>query len=67
MLLILEIALAIAAWKRGWKGWALLPFGIGLAVVILTALAGASADGVVGMGFILDLASIATLIVMIIK
>ena len=25
MLLILEIGLTIWAWKRGWKGWALLP------------------------------------------
>lgn len=25
MLLIIEIALTIAAWKKGWKGWALLP------------------------------------------
>lgn len=36
MLLVLEIALTIAAWRRGWKGLALLPiaaaFGAGFAL-----------------------------------
>ncbi|MBN2098173.1 MAG: zinc ribbon domain-containing protein [Dehalococcoidia bacterium] len=28
--LLVGIPLTIAAWKRGWKGWALLPMGLGL-------------------------------------
>jgi len=27
-MLILEIILMIVAWRRGWRGWALLPMGI---------------------------------------
>ena len=30
MLLILEILLTISAWRKGYKGWALLPVGLAL-------------------------------------
>ena len=33
--LIVGIPLTIAAWKRGWKGWALLPMGLGLLVAFI--------------------------------
>jgi hypothetical protein len=32
---IIEIALAIWAWNRGWRGWSLLPIGIGWAIVLI--------------------------------
>lgn len=32
MLLILEIALTIAAWKRGWKGWAIVPLAVAVSL-----------------------------------
>jgi len=32
---IIEIALAIWAWNRGWRGWSLLPIGIGWAIVLV--------------------------------
>ena len=28
MLAILEVVLTIVAWRKGWRGWALLPMGI---------------------------------------
>jgi len=71
MLLVLEIALTIAAWQRGWKGWALLPLGgfflLALIVGFIMGAAGASEDSVLGMGFVFDLASIVVLIGMIAK
>ena len=44
MLLILEIILTVAAWRRGWKGWALVPLGV--AVLLGMVIGGAiGADG----------------------
>jgi hypothetical protein len=37
MLLILEIMLTIAAWKRGWKALALIPVGLAFLVGLLIA------------------------------
>jgi hypothetical protein len=45
MLLVLEIVLTIAAWKRGWKRWALLPLG---AVLVLGFSLGLS-EGSLGL------------------
>ena len=28
LLLIVEILLTVAAWRKGWKGWALLPWAV---------------------------------------
>ena len=44
MLLILEVALTISAWKRGWHGWALLPLGIGIIIAIWAGATLASVD-----------------------
>ena len=45
MLLIIEVALTIA-WRKGWKGYALLPVGISLVIALFTGAAvGASAAG----------------------
>jgi hypothetical protein len=71
MLLILEIGLAIWAWKRGWKGWALLPIGIGLAggflIGFIMGASGASMGSILGVGLVCDILLIITLIVMIAK
>lgn len=69
MLLILEIILTVAAWRRGWKAWALTPIAIGLSLAfVFGAAIGASGglmDAVVAVGLLLDLAIIATLVAMV--
>jgi len=71
MLLVLEIILTIEAWRRGWKGWALLPLGgfflLAFIVGFIMGAAGASEDSVFGMGLVFDLACIGVLIGMIAK
>jgi len=71
MLLVLEIILTIEAWRRGWKGWALLPLGVGFGVGFLIGLmmgaAGASEDSIFGICLVLDLVCIGVLIGMIAK
>ncbi|MEW6376450.1 MAG: hypothetical protein AB1502_11770 [Thermodesulfobacteriota bacterium] len=43
MLLIFEIILSIAAWRKGWRGWALIPSGSVLVIAfIVGAVAGAT-------------------------
>jgi len=43
MLLILEIILTIVSWKKGWRGWALLPLGTVLFIGFMVgAMAGAA-------------------------
>lgn len=71
MLLILEIVLAIAAWRRGWKGWALLPlvsaFGFGFLMGLIIGASGASYGGIFAVGAMIDIVCIATLVGMVIK
>jgi hypothetical protein len=46
MVLILEIVLTVVAWRKGWRGWALLPIGIlllmGFSTGVLLGAAGYS-------------------------
>jgi len=44
LLLIVEVLLTVAAWRRGWKGWALLPW----AVCFFTAFIGGAFIGAAG-------------------
>ncbi|OGO04165.1 MAG: hypothetical protein A2Y60_02985 [Chloroflexi bacterium RBG_13_54_9] len=71
MLLALEIGLTIGAWRRGWRGWALLPLGIGVSVGFLVgtimAASGAPQGGILATGLILDLACIGALVGMVLK
>ena len=69
-MLIIEIALSVAAWRKGWKAWALLPLGvvIGIEALIWVAV-GASGGSIeqaapmligldlVGMGVLIGLAT----------
>jgi ATP/ADP translocase len=71
MLLVLEICLMIAAWQRGWKGWALLPpvitFGGGYLLGSIMFASGASDESMLAAGLVLDFLCIGTLIGMIVK
>lgn len=69
MLLIVEIMLTVAAWKKGWRGWALLPVAVCFATAFLLGAAaganGASPDDFVGVGLVLDILLVIALGVMI--
>ena len=69
MLIIVEIALTIWAWLRGWKAWALLPLGIALLIGFLIGFIMGAA--VLEEGWLLllviDVAAIGALIFMIVK
>ena len=75
MPLILEIVLTIAAWRRGWRGWALLPLCICLLVGLVMGSAIASSGGSTRsmmqdslvVGLIGDLITAASLVVMVIR
>jgi len=71
MVLALEIGLAIAAWRRGWKGWALLPLGIAAGIGFLGGLiigaSGGSEESALVIGIVADVIGIGALIAMIIK
>lgn len=62
MLLVLEIILTIAAWKRGWKGWALLPWVIALVAAFTVSLVRGAATG-----FVADVILIGAMIIMVNK
>jgi len=71
MLLVLEIALTIAAWRRGWKAWALLPLAVGAGVAftggVLIGAVGGSVEEAMVIGALLDVVCIGILIGMIVK
>ena len=66
LLLIVEIALTIAAWRRGWGPRALLAPGIAALTAFLTGVAvglsGGSAERVEPLWLLLDLALIVALV-----
>lgn len=67
MILYVEIALTIWAWKNGYKGWALLPLAF---AVLIGYLIGSYSPGLVESGNLLsliwiDLLAIVALILMI--
>jgi uncharacterized membrane protein YfcA len=69
MLLIVEIILTVAAWRRGWRARALLPIAVCLLLAFVfgavIGASGGSMDSVVGVAFLLDLTAIVTLAVMV--
>ena len=67
MLMILEIVLTIAAWKRGWRGWALIPVIASLSTGFILGLTGTSLETILDVGLIIDALCIITLVIMVIK
>ncbi len=68
MLLILEIWLTAAAWRKGWKAMALLPMGIVLVTCLCIGLAvgaaGGNVDAAMGVAVVVELMGIVALAVM---
>ena len=68
MLLIIEIALTVSAWRKGWRARALLPLGIGMLlaafVAMVAASAGVSPEAITGSLILFDLAAVLVLIFM---
>ena len=48
MLMIIEIILTVSAWKKGWKGWALLPLGIGMPLAFVIGIVVNASGGTTG-------------------
>ncbi len=71
MLLIAEIMLTIAAWRKGWKAWALVPMGALLALAFMIGVAmgasGSSTDDAFGVGLVLDLACVISLVILTVR
>ena len=76
--LLIGIPMTIAAWKRGWKGWAILPLPLALVAQFIcgffvgaTASPGTTPEDLVGsaiaVGLVIDLIAAAVLIGMIVK
>jgi hypothetical protein len=66
MFLLVEIALTVAAWRKGWNGWALLPIlgtlFIGFIIGAAAALSGGSIESVYPVSILADVACIGVLI-----
>lgn len=73
MLDLIAIALTIVAWIRGWKGWALVPFGICFFVAVRVELARSTGEvesfstTVKLLCLIVSIGTFIALVVMIIK
>jgi hypothetical protein len=71
MLLIAEVCLTVAAWRKGWRFWALLPGGIAMLMGFLMGMAiganGGSAQQLMPVALLLDFACIAGLIGMVVR
>ena len=69
-MLIAEIILTIAAWRKGWKGWALVPVGLaGVIAFLVGASIGASGGSVNDISpyfMLFDVGAIVALIVMLV-
>lgn len=68
---MIELILTGFAWRRGWKGFALIPMAVavvlGLIIGISTVLTDASFEMAYAICLIIDVICVVTLIVMIIK
>lgn len=71
MLLFLEIILTVSAWKKGWRGWSLLPLVIGFFLAIgagaVLGGAGLNWDEAIFLLLPLDIAVIICLAIMVAK
>lgn len=64
MLLILQIALTVSAWRKGWRAWALLPVGLLMMTGFILGAASGTADVFAAYGPILILGDIACAVVL---
>jgi hypothetical protein len=68
LMLIIQISLTVSAWRKGWKGWALLPMAIELTLAFIVGAAvgasGGSVEDLWGPFFLVDLLTVAALITM---
>ena len=66
MLLILEIGLTVAAWRKGWRAWALVPLGgvlgMGFLIGVAVGASGGTIEHVFPLVLLLDLACVGVLI-----
>jgi hypothetical protein len=64
----MDIALAVFAWRRGWKAWALLPIGLAFFIVLIISGSGAVVTPAgIFFNFIVVLAELVTLGYMVAK
>jgi len=65
MILGIEIFLTAAAWKKGWKWWALLPYAISIILLLsVSAVMGLKQDEIYLVGMVGDAVVILSLIIM---
>jgi hypothetical protein len=68
-MMIIEIWLKVLAWRKGWKGYALLPVGVSFSLAFLTGIVVSLSDGSVdrlwSVGILLDVCAIVALIMMV--
>ena len=66
MLLIAEIILTIFAWRKGWKGLALIPLGVAFGLGLILGLNGVAPYDLASLIWV-DVLAIIALIVMTVK
>ena len=64
MLLVLEIMLTISAWKKGWKGFALLPVITAMFLGLVIGGSVTDEDSLYGLSIVLDIICVLVLAVM---
>ena len=62
MILVAQLVLTVQAWRKGWKGWALLPMGVALLLGLLLGVVTDDVERLVIPGLIGDLLSLGALI-----
>jgi len=71
MIMLIEILLTVKAWRKGWKGYALLPIAIGMSVSFLIGLAAGASGGkiedILPLCVLIELTMIISLIVMAVR
>ena len=64
MLLIVEIMLSVSAWKKGWRGWVILPWAVLLTAVMALSGGAANEDEAFAIGLGCDVVLILVLAAM---
>jgi hypothetical protein len=66
LLLIVEVLLTVAAWRKGWKGWALLPWAVCFFTVFIGGAFIGAAGGPVDEAAIMGLGTLLEIVLLII-